>query len=466
METTFKRELKYSYMNLTSSEAVDEASFELKILASNQISGILAPVFLPLNNQLILQYNITSLIPLTTLIDTHRLHEKELRILLLSLISTLLQTEDYLLNANCLLIDLPHIMISRDLTQIYLAYVPFLNKDPKLALKEFVEQLLKAIPQNDRRANLLLCRMLHELQRQNLNLPDIRLALCEDEASHTMENDEQEALFSSAPMPNAAKPLPQKPRRTKASKIGNDSLVQEEAAPATPKQAHKKKILPILLFILSLLLLLSDGILFYFSLLPLYAVFALAILGICIAAIGLFLLLPKPHRQAKNLKPTDDLTIPDPSPKEPTMPDHSFDTSLLPNPTDFFEQEDGCETVLLDSPLFPPSEPVYPALIAISDSPKETAKQENLIISKPDMMIGSQSSSVDLLIASPYVSRIHARIFKREDVYYLTDLSSKNGTLVDDRPLSPHEEVALNEGSIVTFADCIYQFTLHFSDDS
>ncbi len=71
-------------------------------------------------------------------------------------------------------------------------------------------------------------------------------------------------------------------------------------------------------------------------------------------------------------------------------------------------------------------------------------------------MIGKRRDAVDGWINHPTVSRIHAKIEKRAQGYFLTDLNSTNGTFLNDRLLEVNETVPLKVGDAVRFADVEY----------
>jgi|GEM_PF-7052353 len=62
----------------------------------------------------------------------------------------------------------------------------------------------------------------------------------------------------------------------------------------------------------------------------------------------------------------------------------------------------------------------------------------------------------DEAVASPYVSRLHARLHSRRGRLYLTDLSSRNGTFVNAARIAGLKDVPLSEGDAVRFADAEY----------
>lgn len=64
----------------------------------------------------------------------------------------------------------------------------------------------------------------------------------------------------------------------------------------------------------------------------------------------------------------------------------------------------------------------------------------------------------DAVIDMPTVSRMHAKIRKRDNRYYLSDLNSKNGTTVNGKLLKTGEEYELKNEDEVDFAQARYIF--------
>jgi len=59
---------------------------------------------------------------------------------------------------------------------------------------------------------------------------------------------------------------------------------------------------------------------------------------------------------------------------------------------------------------------------------------------------------------SQAVSRLHGRIRMEGKCFYLRDMNSRNGTWVNGRLLEGEQEVKLEEGDEIQFADLIYRF--------
>ena len=76
-------------------------------------------------------------------------------------------------------------------------------------------------------------------------------------------------------------------------------------------------------------------------------------------------------------------------------------------------------------------------------------------ISKPEITIGREPTN-DIVISDPSVSRRHARLWFDNGRWYLEDLQSANGTLVNN--VRVYQPVALNDGDVINFGDEIVVF--------
>ena len=79
-------------------------------------------------------------------------------------------------------------------------------------------------------------------------------------------------------------------------------------------------------------------------------------------------------------------------------------------------------------------------------------------ISYYPFLIGKQKSITDYAVSRDTISRLHARVDRRDGRYWLTDLNSTNGTSVNGRMLEANETVLLEEGDTVALADMNFRF--------
>lgn len=81
------------------------------------------------------------------------------------------------------------------------------------------------------------------------------------------------------------------------------------------------------------------------------------------------------------------------------------------------------------------------------------------IIFKPlkfPCVIGKSARSCDLVVDSPVISRVHARIIEQNNEYYIEDLNSTNHTYLNDVKINSHEVLRINEGDQISFADSVF----------
>ena len=79
-------------------------------------------------------------------------------------------------------------------------------------------------------------------------------------------------------------------------------------------------------------------------------------------------------------------------------------------------------------------------------------------INGEEVIIGKVASVTTVQIDSKVISRMHAKIYKKEEEWKIVDLLSTNGTYLNGKRLKAEEEYALKEGDKVKFADLEYVF--------
>lgn len=71
-------------------------------------------------------------------------------------------------------------------------------------------------------------------------------------------------------------------------------------------------------------------------------------------------------------------------------------------------------------------------------------------LEQPSYTIGKKRGEADLVLNDLSISRLHARIVKETDGYYLEDMNSTNGTFKNGLQLQPYEKRKLEEGDEIT----------------
>ena len=106
-----------------------------------------------------------------------------------------------------------------------------------------------------------------------------------------------------------------------------------------------------------------------------------------------------------------------------------------------YEEEDMGRTIYMEEKQVP-RETVHRLL---SENGKLLATLE-----QPSYTIGKKRGEADLVLNDLSVSRLHARIVKETDGYYLEDMNSTNGTFKNGLQLQPYEKRKLEEGDEIT----------------
>ena len=86
-------------------------------------------------------------------------------------------------------------------------------------------------------------------------------------------------------------------------------------------------------------------------------------------------------------------------------------------------------------------------------------RQRQIDLSSFPFVIGKNKEQADYVIEDSSISRLHARFTLREDIRYLTDLSSSNGSMRNGIRIQPNELVELQAGDEIKFGrvTCTYQ---------
>ncbi len=107
----------------------------------------------------------------------------------------------------------------------------------------------------------------------------------------------------------------------------------------------------------------------------------------------------------------------------------------------------GSETVLLNQEMLIAGD--GPEIKLISLNPEISG---DIHINRFPAVIGSSISKAQILLEVPGVSRNHALLEREEGIFFLSDLHSTNGTLVNGKQLVPDRRCILKENDQVSFA--------------
>jgi hypothetical protein len=84
---------------------------------------------------------------------------------------------------------------------------------------------------------------------------------------------------------------------------------------------------------------------------------------------------------------------------------------------------------------------------------------EKAYILVDEFLLGRDANKADFHLDDKSCGRIHARILRRRELFFLEDLGSKNGTYLDGQRLPKHREILLPDSCKLTFGNLAYFFT-------
>lgn len=84
------------------------------------------------------------------------------------------------------------------------------------------------------------------------------------------------------------------------------------------------------------------------------------------------------------------------------------------------------------------------------------AGQDEYIITEDSVSIGS-GASADIVIKDSGISRLHARIIREGEMYFIKDMNSTNGTWINDRRISVYELCPIKNGDVIKLAKSCFE---------
>ncbi len=85
---------------------------------------------------------------------------------------------------------------------------------------------------------------------------------------------------------------------------------------------------------------------------------------------------------------------------------------------------------------------------------------KNITISSFPFFIGKLKKNVDYCLEKDVVSRYHAKIICENEIYYIIDLNSTNGTYINGEPLMTYQRMEIKSGDEITFANIKYKLII------
>lgn len=457
MYAEYKRDVSHNYLILHQEEMVDTGSYQVRMLTGNRMSCMLKCRMQGLNGKWLFYYDITSKQSIASFYEQRKMRGEDLEMILQGFICVMEEMSEFLLSAEQLVLCPEYIFLDIEKKEVHFCCLPDYHHPVQEQFRELTEYFLPRLDHEDQEAVQLGYGIYRKAMEPGLQLENIKKLLyragCEkednDESSgEDYPNEEMEAVRSQETE------LPDPKKKQDAVKVIQETGVQE-------KKAVNRKIVA---GCMTGTVLLLGGIvacyLGYLPGIPVEVVMGGAI-GLMAAGAGCAWAAERKKKKQQaaewrnKIREMSAGTEPEKAPA-PLMKHEKSQEVKAEAPVQIVDEEDTIErkeeygeTVILSAGHLSGTASL------VSREPGELAP---IYLEGELTVIGKLEQASDAVISLPTVSRVHARIRKEENEYYLADLNSRNGTYVNGRMLEADEEYLLQDEDQVDFAQARYVF--------
>ena len=484
MYAEYKRDVSHNYLILREEEKVNTASYQVRMLTGNVIPSILKCRLQGLDGNLLFYYDITSRQSLASFYEQRKFHRKDLHMLFCGFIRVMEEMAEFLMNTDQLLLFPEYIFLDIEKREVKFCCLPDYHHPIQEQFRELTEYLLPRLDHEDSQAVSMGYGVYRKAMETGFQLEHIKEAIYQNREVTEKSNDREstqkqeqkppennldsmdnfgEKIQEKADVSHLLKTdVENKTSKRKKGKKKEESDFQKSSNEWTGALLCVSTAAVLIIFLILRYLGYLPGI-------PAEAIFGGAIILLVLAAFLSWTAEKKKQKKQmsaewrQKVKRELDDTYESSSEKRRTerssedlyeadsvqekMPEWGDGKYKMPEQTG--ETENYGETVVLSA-----GQTEGPASL-VSREPGELA---TIYLDRDLMVIGKMENAADAVISLPTVSRIHAKIRKADDEYYLSDLNSRNGTSVNGRLLKTGEEYQLQDEDQVEFAQARYIF--------
>jgi len=180
LKVSYQRNLKSNWLIFEPEERFlmeikSKYAFEIGMIEHNIIKSFLKPTIKRINSGVEICYDISSLQPLSRILEVRTPGIEEIRSFILEIISATKGLEEFLLEASSVVLDPEFIYSDLDLKKFSFLYIPR-SEDNKEEMKLLLENILNSTNKDDKDCLLMVYSMLKECQKRDFiieNLEDI-----------------------------------------------------------------------------------------------------------------------------------------------------------------------------------------------------------------------------------------------------------------------------------------------------
>lgn len=154
------------------SELKTKYAFEVGMIEHNCIKSFLRPNIKRINGKLELCYDISSLQPLSRVLEVRTFNTDEIKNFIIDIISATKALEEFLLEASSVVLDPEYIFTDLDLKRYSFLYIPR-SENNKEEMKLLLENILNNINKDDKDCLIMVYGMLKECRKRGFVINDL-----------------------------------------------------------------------------------------------------------------------------------------------------------------------------------------------------------------------------------------------------------------------------------------------------
>ena len=457
MRAEYKRDMNHNYLILHGEEVPDTDSYQVRMLVGNGMPSLLKCRLQGIDGNFLIYYDITSKQSVASMYETKKMGLEDLRLIFGGFVQVMEEMAEYLMNPGQLLVQPEYMYLDVEKKKLYFCCMPGKAGDVREDFRVLTEYILPKIDHEDGDAVILGYGVYRRALEDTFHLEYVKEEIYKGrdsrekripESCKEKEIDKEKGQF----------------REQYENQSGDSPWEMETANPFENRDREDEKKSPvslrkkILFSILGAFVLIITAGAAVLGFLP--GLQAGVILSGCAVFLGTGMLVyrfRKKHKGSVEKKRGRQEMQRDPIWKTEQEEENGWQPQMsaeeeMSVPQTLEEEpkaKDFGETVVLSAGV------VRGPATLVSREPGELA---TIYLQEDMTVIGKMENAVDAVIDLPTVSRIHAKIRRRDQEYYLSDLNSRNGTAVNGRLLKEGEDYQLQNEDEVDFAQARYVF--------
>ena len=456
MRAEYKRDMNHNYLILYGEDEINTDSYQVRMLVGNVIPSLLKCRIQGMDGRFLVYFDITSKQALSVLYEEKKMGVEDLRLIFGGFVKAMEDAAEYLMNPGQFIISPEYIYTDIEKQEIYFCMMPGYEKDIKEQFQFLTEYILPKIDHQDQDAVILGYGVYKRAMEDSFHLEHIKEELYKTQGQQGTTTTKAEQMKTESEQRQESEDFNPEEEGFWENEEINQEFVRDGEKSKRLSLPQKTGVI-----VLAAILLCGIAAITLMGYLPyLETGTILGIIIVLVACVMLFVYVskikkkPGALRQGREEEQDKPKGITGKVPADQTDQSQNTIKSVVKSTNKPVVKSsqlhaDYGETVVLSAGA------VSGPASLVSKEPGELA---TIYINEDLTVIGKLETACDAVISLPTVSRIHAKIRKKEDAYYLTDMNSRNGTAVNGRLLLPDEEYQLEPEDEVDFAQARYIF--------